>query len=306
MTLLERFYKAFGMLEIPQLPANYKPLLDEVETAMKKPEIMFLHTVAEKGLIHPEKLWNSIHNMIDPRTLIKGELAHLLAVCPMEILPWVIGIYEEAVTETLYHFEGKRASNKDLPRCPNTGLTMLPDRVDVRTMTALETVWNTYYGTPWDDGKMPSHMPQMYADLLRITWHMERVGQRGFTSFEQKWEEVKNWPKDRGIVGPYIISSFLTPPGYSASFYEITDYMAPEEQLRLYMEALSYYTSTIDRNYFADPLTTPSKVGPLARLAKEVIKGGGEWDDDVLEKFYPYYKSQGESDGKQVDKAGDP
>lgn len=307
--LLERLLRVYKQIRHPRFDASHDALIAEVDEALASPEVALLHTVAEKGLLSPETVWIQNHRLVGRHQLVNGALAEVLPLCPDQFLPWVIRSYKEAIEDEYYTISFKNPSpeEKGLPLCPYSSFHMRPLKVDQKLISALELIYAAYYGWGHRDERMPTHMPHMYADLMVITWHLERSSHTGFVPFSQKWEEAKNWPVDRGIVGPQILSCFLTPRQQYISLLKITDFMSREERQRLYKDALEYYTSTIDRSYFGDHLTTPSKIGPM-RLLFDSLMGTADWDDDFLEWFIATYNkpTRSDSDGEQVNQAGDP
>jgi hypothetical protein len=263
------------------------------DLTLNDPTKSLLYTIADKELLSPCTIWNHVHRMISAGNIVDGAVIQFLNRCPLADLHLVVRHYREAVENCLYSADFKLREPGSGPTCPYSHLWLTDKKVAEVVIRELEVTYSKHYGAEWTENSIGTFdFRRVYADLLRITYQLEKTGHTGFVPFDQKWEEVKDWPTKRGVVGPLMIGEFLTPPKYRREVdFEVTDFMPREMRHRLYKDAFHYYNSVMDPSYYGDPLKGRSKIGPVAMLAESVLSAPDDtWDEDLREMVRPYHK----------------
>lgn len=268
----------------------------------------FLIAITQTHPFNEDKLWVTLFRELvqsfdGKRRLLEGEFAEFVPLIDRDAVNFVVKLYDEALVSLRYAdiMDVKRGIDPHI--APVTSEQAKRVLVSPKAIDALEKIWETYYGTPHEEekpgGGLGAYMPYhcyMIAHLLNWTLRLEWSGVNvdKIKSFEEKWRAVKNWP-DSGIMGVRVIKAFLTPSEFGTGFdrTHIKHDMPIEMKKRLYLEALEYYNTRQDPNYFGhyNPVETHHFRGCTHhQLAKQVIVDEKEFFDSKFKViFQPYY-----------------
>jgi hypothetical protein len=258
----------------------------------------FLMTIARTHPYNEDRLWLNLFRELatsfdGQRRLMAGEFAEFVPMVDRDVLESVIKLYDEA----LVGLRGQDTSPQRMDPAKASTTNEEAKRVVVarKTIKALETVWDMYYGTPyeekWESGELGLYMPyhsELMAHLLNWTLRLEwsSVNTTKIKNFDAKWQAVKELP---GVMSVRIINSFLTSSGYNRT--QIKHDMPTPMKMQLYGEALAHYNARHDADY--DPLLTHRhRDCPQFLLARQVIVEEKEFFDNKFKSiFQPYYNA---------------
>jgi hypothetical protein len=281
----------------------------------------FLHDFGKSHPVNEPTLWLNLfrvflrsHGGIE--RLLRGEFAEYITEIDRDVINWIIELYDYAIVESRYPNLWdvmKFGIDETLPICPHTKQRVKPISVSERTLTALERVWDMYYGKSHDIEREPGvigrYMPlfqYMMAHLLNISLHCEWAGvsfPAGFKSFEEKWQAVRDWP-DSGIMGGMVMLVFLCEININdkLSLLNMRYYLPEDMKRKLYLDTLDQFQNRRDRKYFGDCDPTKPHLFrkiPHYVLAKQVFEEDKDlFDESFRDIFRPYYEAVPRQDQK--------
>lgn len=271
----------------------------------------FINAFVANHPCHPDRVWMDLfrltqcsHRGMD--RLLGGEFSEFLPHVDSSALYQLTEMYDHMIVNARYvNFSDVKFGdfNPDKPgdsdryqKCEVTGKWTKRPWISKTTVGGLDALWKAYYGYKREATLDIPLFQYVFAHLLNITLHLEWCGYVLESSFDEKWEQVKNWP-DSGIMGPRIIDAFLVPdhPRYpNGRGTDISNFLPVAWKRRLYTEAWEVYNTKLDPEYHG-PLEKSRirRKGYHAMLAAQVVEKDAElFDSSFLAPFLECYKER--------------
>jgi hypothetical protein len=229
---------------------------------------LFYRSFYENCGIEESTLWLRFFGMA--RNLLNGEFSEFLVKAPKKEIAYIVKMYlEELYSEKYFNDIKGLHPHPYSKKCPDTGFLIDPVNISIKTIDAIELVWEKYYPDP-----------EQYLVLSRIldwTWQIENSGYAGFVDFDRKWEMAKKHPESA-----WVINYFLNQHP-SDSFDIIYNFLPTEKKKQLCLDALNHFNLVVDVERHRK-----KKVRIFHyRLAKNVIDDKN-LDDEFKEIFKPF------------------
>ena len=232
--------------------------------------------------------------------MLRGSYADELKEAPVSVVAHLVDMYETQILNRRYTNADDVFEFRNLPSCPILGCGVKPLDIGVSTIDALETLWERFYGLPYDQSQHVPHFEVMMVRLLRITLHLEWAGFGGFATFDRKWSQLKNW-KRGDVLDPMagqIVCYFLAPMSWMNDF--IPQILPNTLKKRLYTEATELYTSDVLDPTYWDGQAKQDALQDLSRA----VEADETLDDTFKKPFRQWLGDQ--DDGDQVREASHP